>query len=272
MTMGALVMKGAGDVGDAEYVEDLLRTAFDQVREGVQMVRENFESLITVVNQAIDFLNRIGLIPGWPFLVSHWLKHNLEGTLGRIQVTVIEAINKAEEALEHSTPIISLIISSFRWITEVQTPLSDLSSVVSSPRDQNMYSWSGAAASAYHDKVSAQQGAVDQSMNLAAQMSNWLIDIAMSNVDYAVELAKMLSDLAGKLIVAVGEAATVAGVPWALEQASEALSEVLASGLKILVEVGLRLVEAVGNIQDLQSQAGDHSALPGGRWPQAVAG
>jgi hypothetical protein len=256
----------------SEEVEDLLREAFEQVREGVQEVKEGIESLIAVVNQAIDTLNRMGLIPGWPFLVAHWLKHHLEGTLGRIQATVIEAIDKAEEALEHSTPIISLIISSFRWISEVKTPLSDLSSVVSSPRDQNMYSWSGDAASAYHDKVSAQQGAVDQSTNLASWMSGWLVDIATSNAEYATELAKMLSDLAGKLIVAAGEAATVAGVPWALEQASDAMSDVLSSTLKILEEIGLRLVEAVGNIQDLQSQVGDHSALPGGRWPQAVAG
>jgi hypothetical protein len=42
--------------------------------------------------------------------------------------------------------------------------------------------------------------------------------------------------------------------------------------MNTLLTIGQRFVDALGNVRDLATQVGDHSKLPGGRWPQAVSG
>lgn len=248
--------------------EDLFRDALEQVREGARLVTDGFHTLVATVNRAIEMFDRGSVFAPWSKGVVLWLQHGLD----QIRTHVQEAIEIVDRVLERSTPVLSLVVMSFSWVTRVQTPLSDLASTMTSPRDQNLYHWSGAAASIYHDKAGVQRAAVEQSSSNAAFISEWLCGIVESNVDYMVALVEMLTSLARKLTAAAGEAAGVVTAPWAVQQASEVTSGIITDLLDVLVMIGQQFVEVVGNIRDLESQSGDHSALPGGQWPQAIAG
>jgi hypothetical protein len=266
----SMVLIPVPDHGGHDH-EELFREAMDQVRSGVELVVTTFNSFVETVNDRLNYLKGASLltpITPWPSGIVLFIEY----FMGQIRTTVNRAIEMVTDSMERSTPVLSLMRSSFEWITEVQTPLSDLSATVTEPRDLNMYHWSGGAASAYRDKATDQRAAVDQCSHLAAGMSEWLFSIAESNVSYAVELAGMLTDMAGKLTAALGEAATIAGLPWAVEQVSQALSALVTAVQNNLLEIGNRLVEAVGNIRELTSMMGDHRSLPGGKWPEATAG
>ncbi|MGC4750580.1 hypothetical protein ACLQ28_33700 [Micromonospora sp. DT201] len=66
--------------------------------------------------------------------------------------------------------------------------------------------------------------------------------------------------------------ATVIDLPWAISTLAESVGDLVAAGLDVLLTIGQRFVDALGNIRDIATQVGDHSKLPGGRWPEAVKG
>ncbi|WP_349876294.1 hypothetical protein ABIH81_19330 [Micromonospora sp. HUAS YX12] len=101
-------------------------------------------------------------------------------------------------------------------------------------------------------------------------ISQWLFKIARSNVDYAVELAKIVTGLAGKLAQAATEASTVIDIPWAISTLAKSVGDLVTAGLNTLLTVGQRFMDALGNIRDIATQVGDYSKLPGSQWPQAV--
>jgi hypothetical protein len=98
------------------------------------------------------------------------------------------------------------------------------------------------------------------------------VQIAKANVDYAVQLAKVVTELAGQLVHAVVAAGTVFDIPWAIDTLAEMVGTIVTESLNTLLGIAQRFVDALGNVRDIASQTGDHSKLPGGAWPEAVRG
>ncbi|MFC6022324.1 hypothetical protein ACFP2T_39970 [Plantactinospora solaniradicis] len=233
--------------------------AFQQIQEGIKKAVDGFNALVEKVNKWSWLL-------GAPALL--WIKRNLD----RVREALAKVVERAKYAVEHQAPVLSLIVNSFRWVGAVKTPVSDLSLASTEPADQDLPKWTGDAAIAYERKAGQQKGAIDDMVVKAEFISQWLFKIAQSNVDFALELAKIVTGLAKKIIEAAGEAAGVITIPLVVETLSDAVGGLVETGLNRLVEIGSRFVEALGNVRDINGQVGDHSKLPNGRWPEAVTG
>lgn len=234
-------------------------TAFDQIREGIKKAVDAFNDLVNTVNK---WAWLIGAAAMW------WIKNNLDS----IRAALNKMIEKVKYAIEHQMPVLSLINISFRWVREAKTPVSELSFATTEPADEELVKWTGDAASAYARKAGQQKAAVDESVAKAEFISQWLFKIAKANVDFAAELAKIVTGLANKIVEAAAEAGGVITLPLVIETLGNAVGTLVEAGLNVLISVGQRFVDALGNIRDLATQVGDHSKLPGGKWPEAVRG
>ncbi|MEU1964384.1 hypothetical protein ABZ541_04940 [Micromonospora sediminicola] len=241
---------------DLEYGEPFNK-AFDQIRSGIDGAIGSFNEIVERVNEHRWLLGPAGL---W------WIKQNLDATR-RAMNTVLDQV---DHALERQVPVLSLINVSFRWVNNVKTPVSELPFTATEPRSDNIAKWSGDAAIAYNAKATKQKAAIDESVLKAEFISQWLFKIARSNIDYAVELAKIVTGLAGKLAQAATEASTVIDIPWAISTLAKSVGDLVTAGLNTLLTVGQRFMDALGNIRDIATQVGDYSKLPGSQWPQAV--
>ncbi|GAA1363873.1 hypothetical protein [Catellatospora chokoriensis] len=243
---------------DIEYTEPF-RKAFEQIRTGLDRAVEEFNK---IVEQVKDWAWLLGGAALW------WIKNNLDAVREGLQ----KIMDRARYAFDHELPVLSLITTSFTWVDQVKGPVSELSFTTTEPRDQNLAKWTGDTAASYRDKAAKQKAAVDETVAKAEFISQWLFKIAQANVDYAVELAKVVTGLVGKLIQAGVAATTVIDIPWAIDTLAESIGDLIEDGLNNLLTVGGRFVAALGDVRDLATQVGDHSKLPGGRWPEAVRG
>jgi uncharacterized protein YukE len=245
--------------GSATDYSGPFNTAFDQIRENLKKALDDFNKLVDKVN------DHWWLFGAAPML---WMKHNLD----KVRDALKTLGDKVNFALQHQWPVVSLIDTSFDWIGKAKTPTSDLSFAATEPRDENLAKWTGDAASAYNSKATKQKAAIDEAVVKEEFISAWLFKIAKANVDFAATLAKMANDIAGKLAQAVVDAATVIDLPWAIDTLAGLVGTILKDELDALVTIGQKFVDALGNVRDLATQVGDHSKLPGGKWPEAVRG
>jgi len=248
----------AQPMGPQEYTEPLNK-AFDDMREGIDRAVAKFNGLVDKVKQWAWLLGAATLA---------WIKNNLDTAREALELLV----EKAKYATQHQTPVTSLILTSFMWVNQVKTPVSDLSFQSTEPADEEMAKWTGDAAMSYNLKAGKQRAAIDETVIKTEFVSQWLFNIAKANVDFAVELAHVITKFAGHVADAFVEAAGVVTIPWAVDTLGDAAGMLLESGLNHLISIGERFVDALGNVRDLGSQVGDHSRLPGGTWPEAVRG
>jgi hypothetical protein len=244
-----------GGSADYDYVEPF-ETGMRQMGEAIGSVCESFNRVVRYV-----YDHRFQFAP-----VLLVLKKQLD----TMKKGIDQLVGLVKYAVEHHMPVLSLIIQSFRWITQVQTPVSDMSSKVSEPRNPDLAYWEGAGAGEYRRRMGAQKEAVVDVTSRAAFISEWLMKIATANVKYVVELAKTAVDVLSKFVVITVEGVSVVGIAFALDKLAEVVGEAIAEGVKLLVGLGDEFMAAVANIRDIVSQVGDHNKLPGGKWPQAV--
>lgn len=244
--------------GPEEFI-DPLNMALDAIREGITSAVDAYNGLVEKVRDWAWMLGAAAL---------YWIKTNLDSARA-VLATLVE---KAKYAADHQLPVVSLITTSYRWVNQVKTPVSGLSFQVTEPANEELAKWTGDASRSYQAKAVAQRAAVDETVVKAEFISQWLFKIAKANVEYAVELAKVVTTFAGHCVDALVEAAGVVTIPWAVDTLGDAAGMLVERGMNNLLSVGQRFVDALGNVRDLGSQVGDHSRLPSGAWPEAVRG
>lgn len=251
-----------GVLVESELIEPFNK-AFDQIREGIDKAVEAFEK---IVNIAMDW--KWGLAGGTGWAAQWWMKSNLDDIRDALN-SVIERVN---HAVERQLPVVSLIIASFRWLHDVYTPASELPSGITDPISDNFWRWTGVAANAYKAEVTKQVSAAKDIVEKSDFISQWLFKVGQGNLDYAVGLAKIVTGIAGDLAQAASEAVTVIDLPWALSTLAGTIGDLVTAGLDNLLDIGVRFVEALGNVRDIVAEVGDHTNFPGGKWPQTVRG
>jgi hypothetical protein len=232
----------------------------------IQQIRDGFDKAVQAFQDIIDQVNKwawtMGLATWW--MVKNAIDSCVEG-LKRLAQFV-------KQALEHHTPVVSLMIASFRWTGKVKGPVSNLSIKTTRYANDNLYNWSGAAANAYNDKAGLMQGAVDECAARSEFIAGWLFTVTKSNVEYAKTLATIVTFVVGKLVEGASEAGTVIGIPFVCETLGECAGALTEKALNVLMEIGSRLVDALGDVRDIQGSLKDNSRLPNGAWPQVVTG
>jgi len=237
----------------------------------VKEIEDGFHKAQDKYNEIIDNLNswkiRIvlgGLGPAVVWMIKNALQNLAEG-LQRLAKFV-------EEVLKHHTPIVSLMVQSFAWTDKIKGPNSNLSLETTKPASDNLYNWTGAASSAYKDKAGIMKAAVDEITTRSEFMSKWLFTVTKTNVEYVKKLAEIITFVVGKLVDAAAKAGSVIGIPLLGQTIGDAAGGITEKSLNVLLQMGVNLVAALGDVRDVSGAIQDNTKLPNGAWPQVVRG
>lgn len=237
--------------------------AFELAKKAVDEVQKSFQALIDHVSSW-----KVALVIPPPVLL--WIREQIKNVAGHIK----KLIDLVHYAVDHHTPVLSLIVQSFNWLDHVKAPMSELSSLAANPRqgNDNFEQWEGAASKAYSRRITQQTGAVNAVTTNADFISAWLFKIVETNVAYMVELADFAAEMAGEVAQAAADAGTVINIPFAINTLADQVGALVEQSIKQLVNVGERFVQALGNVREITAVLSDHTNFPGSKWPEAVTG
>lgn len=232
-------------------------------------MESDFREVVDKYTTAIDHIS------DWAFLLSPVLLLIKEG-MDSIKEGLDKLAKLIDYALRHQLPVVSLVFQAFRWVHDVQRPLNGVYAhqdpgIPQGPayHNEEIATWEGAAKTVYDGKVTAQVNAVDAMATKADDISQWLMEIAQTNVEYMTKLATMVGDFLKAITEAAIDAATVIGIPFSVSSLSDAISALVSKGIELLVQVANRFMNTLERIRDTNSWMND-KALPAARWPQAV--
>jgi hypothetical protein len=248
----------------------VLKQSVDQMVANHDKVVQLFNQLVGKANTFIQYAPIVS--PGLGGLAVWWVSRNMD----RIRAEIEKLLKIVKEAIERHLPVISLIITSFDWIHDVKTPVSNLVATASGrgsgPENFGFDKWEGSARTAYDRKATIQQDALSEVQARADFISGWLYEVVKGNIGWAVKMVDILTGLVGPLTSAVINAATVVNAPFAIDDCADLISAAIEAGIQALTALVERAVEVIGQMRDLASIVGDQSKLPGGAWPEAVRG
>ncbi|MFI7598999.1 hypothetical protein [Actinoplanes sp. NPDC049681] len=235
------------------------RTAIDKARSGIELIIDGFNKIVDEVSSKRWLLGAAVLL---------WVKEKLDGAREGLQ----KIIDKARYLVEHSTPVVSLILTSFDWLAQVQRPASAAAGRIPVKGDKLIY-WKGAAADAYSAKIPFQQAAASDMATKADFISTWLFTIAKANVEYAVKMGEYIALIAGAVTQAAVDAESVFGIIEAINAVASAAGAVVDKAINQLFSIATRVVDLLKNARDASASINNLEKLAGppvGTWPQAV--
>jgi hypothetical protein len=245
--------------GDIESSRLALEQAFGQMRTGIDTCVDNFNRIVGGVNH-------------WAWLLGPIPMYFIKNHLDDLRDALHDGIEVAEKVLRSGVPVLSLFTTSIDYLNAAQAPVSDIAFDISTPRDDNLHYWSGAASAAYQQKQGAQRSAADKAAENATVISKWLFDVGKTNVAYAVEIVQMLVDAGAELVNVVVDAASVIDLQFSLDHLAEAVRKLITAAVNQLVGLANKFVATLGDCRELLARRNDHGAFADGRWPQAVYG
>ncbi|WP_307850578.1 hypothetical protein [Micromonospora sp. H61] len=252
-------------------------TPTEELEQSILVQRGMFIGAFEVIEPAVDLLiakfnELVGEVKQSAWLLGPAAIFMVKRDLGTLRAALEQLIGKVEYALEHQVPVLSLIQASFGWLAEVKRPISDLSVATVQPDNRNFAKWMGDAANAYNAGAAIQRAAVDEVTSRAEFISKWLFDVVTANVDYAIGLAQVVTDVLGRIAQGLADVAGVVTIPWAMDLLAESVGDIVEGTFNHLLTVAQRQFDAAGMMRDVAGQITDRSKLPGGKWPQMVTG
>ncbi|GAA4603708.1 hypothetical protein BJY16_004718 [Actinoplanes octamycinicus] len=280
MTQPGTPAQAGSEVGFMPEALNLFRKAVEGLELGIKALRAG---LTTFVNEVDAFLARAeeGLRNGhWWDKLAEWVTSTIADVLAHIRDLLEDVRQKvdqilamAEKAVVGTTPVLSLFSAGMDWATKVNTPLSEVGPDLSASGKIDF--WRTPAYLTFKTRVEDQADAITSVVEKVKATSRWLSDVAEANTSYMVGLAGYASDVGGALATAAADVAQIgAGNAVAAEEAVLDMSDVVgqtvtAIGKYVSGVVG-RLAQVMNQVNELVTEYGDHSGLPGGRWPKAV--
>jgi hypothetical protein len=240
----------------------------------VKEIEDGFHKAVAKYHEIIDNLNswhiQLALMAlGGSGAAIIWL---IKRSLQKLAEGLQRLAKFVQEVLKHHTPIVSLIVQSFEWTNKIKGPNSNLSLKCVQYDSDNMFNWTGAAATAYNNKAAIMKAAVDEITTRAEFMSKWLFTVTKTNVEYVKKLAEIITFLIGKLVDAAAKAGSVIGLPLLGQTIGDAAGGLTEKSLNVLIQMGVNLVTALGDVRDVSGAIQDNTRLPNGSWPQVVRG
>ena len=192
----------------------------------------------------------------------------IHDALVEIRDQLDQLVDLAQEVSANGTPVVSLFIECFSWLSDVMQPASEIAARSDKPADDNLVHWTGGAAGAYRAKQAMQKTALDKMVENADQMSQWLGHIGQANVQYAATLLSRLAGVAAKLTEAA--ALSAMGHPAAVSTLADQVTELVKIGLDELKELANGIARMILEMRDLAALQMRHTEFENGDWPQAV--
>jgi ABC-type transporter Mla subunit MlaD len=258
------------------------RMAVHLVQDGLTQLENAWNALIDWVNGVLDKVRQALQDENvfqwaWQKLFGELddLAKKIQSLVNEINPKIAQVFDALHRAVNGAAPVESLFEVGLDWATTVNPRLSDMGPDMTG--EGTIDAWRGPAANTYGKRVADQVDALDSVVDKVKSTATWLAGVGQANLGYLAELADQGAELA-KLIIALtaDTAETAAGAATqavvALDHTSELVGEVAAKVITYLTALADRLAEVLAQVTELAAEYGDHSGLPGGRWPQAVNG
>jgi len=235
-----------------------------EFEKAVRDISESITKAVTGFNTLVGKINDKAWALGGSML---WIKHKLDGVRDNLK----KLIEKVKWVVEHAGGVPSLIITSFKWLSLVQTPTSSIAGRIGT-KDVVLVKWQGDAATVYTERIVGQQNACTDLATKADFISTWLFTIAKGNVEYAVKAAENISLMAGEMAQAAIDAAGVFTMLEAVNTLAGLCGTRVENALNMLFDIANKLVDTWQKMRDVNASMGNKAAWtgPGGSWPQAV--
>jgi len=179
-------------------------------------------------------------------------------------------LDVADRVINHSAPIVSLFLTSMRWVDDAMSPISDIHSRIWTVRDgRDLADWDGQARTAYDDIVAQQQETTNAAKDLAAFMSSWVAEIAEDNVGYVKQLLDRLGDIVSTIAAGIVALVDSWGV-FTLLKIAELVGQFVGEAISQLGEIAVQIASALSRIIEAEQVLTDYSYFPDGTWPAAV--
>lgn len=256
------------------------RTAKDLLSVAVGNIRKEWDALVKRINDLLARLEKeLNNDSVWATL-SEWWTDKIKDAVERVHVLVKEIGQKVSDALgtldkvvAGSVPVLSLFDVGLDWAVKVNTPLSELGPDMTG--GGAIDAWRGPAKVTYEKRVLDQIDAVEATTGKVKTVASWLGTVAEANTAYMVQLADRAAEIVGALVAVVIDGAETAGgaitqIVITLQHCSELIGECVKQALQYLTNLANRLASVVKQITDVAGEYGDHTGLPGGKWPSPV--
>lgn len=241
--------------------------------EDAESTTAEFKKLI---DQLVQWVN--DMVNGFREFVGKWADSAWRYVLGPAVIAfdrgmkalsekLTKIVEDIKKILEHSTPIVSIIVQGFSWLEDAQRPASQLQGVVKEHPDANFGYWEGAARNAYNDAVDLQHAALGAIKTKADNISSWLLDIAKANIMFVKELGDAFAAIAGEFVAVLLEAGTIVGALEAIGEAGKLVEKLVTTAGQRLTKVVEMYSEAVGRTRDATSIQYDAAEFPHDKWP-----
>jgi len=268
---------------DSEFAPLIMssyRQGVSALEQGLAGIKREWQALIDRINALLKRVeHELNSDSIWATISEWWTSkiadavekvHRLVEEIGKKVNQLLDAVQKA---VSGSVPVGSLFEVGLDWATKVNPPLSDLGpDMTGSGKIDN---WRGPAKLTYEKRVQDQIDAVDSTVGKVKATSGWLADVAQANTAYMVQLGERAAEVVGALVAVVIDGTETAGgaitqIVITLQHLSEFIGTCVTQILQYVVNLANRLAEVLKQITTLAGEYGDHTGLPGGKWPQPV--
>jgi hypothetical protein len=241
-------------------------TAYSQLFEqAVEKARQVITDAVTKFNEVVQRIHD----KAW--MIRPALGY-VQGQLKLIGDGLAKVVQLVQYAMNHQTPVVSLIVQSFNWLDDVKKPMSGILSDIPVVRNEDFGKWRGEAATVYAGKVTAQKAAITDVTAKAEFISAWLFKIAKDNVAYMTELAKIGGEILAHIGTLAVKAGTIVGIPFAVDDIADMVGKAISTGINSLLGIAQKFVDTLEDVRNLKSELAELASLPNGAWPQAVRG
>lgn len=264
----------------APLIMSNFRNGVSALEEGLAGVRHEWQSL---VNRVSDLLARVEHELNddsiWATISEWWTEKIAEAVrkvhrmVEQIGAKISQLLDAVQQAVSGAVPIGSLFEVGFNWATAVNPLLSDLGPDMTG--SGKIDSWHGPAKVTYEKRVQDQIDAVESTVSKVKVTSAWLADVAQANTAYIVQIGERAAEVLGALAAVVVDGAETAGgavtqIVITLQHLSELIGTAVTQVLQYVLNLANRLAEVLKQLNTLAGEYGDHTGLPGGKWPQSV--
>ncbi|HWS36137.1 MAG TPA: hypothetical protein VN408_25805 [Actinoplanes sp.] len=259
---------------------DTFRAAVSELEKAVRNIRAVWDGLIQAVQEMVAAV-RGKLDASWWGAVVAWFSDDVKDVLKSIEnilteagLKVAEILDRLERSVNGAVPVRSLFTVALDWSTKVNTTLSKIVPDVQQSGDID--SWHGPAHATYLIRENEQEKAADHVTEAVKEISLWLSEVGVANVDFIANLFAQAGQVIEKIVEVTADVTVVTTTADPLS-AQETINDLAASLGRFasnittyLGTLGSRLAEVVGMVTEIAAVHSDSRDFPGGDWPSAV--
>jgi hypothetical protein len=237
---------------------DRYQRVIKELENGLEQLRAKVQQIAPAVNRAVNNVNMPQIV-----------RDAIVAAARKLIQLIVSVINKILELLRGAIAPVYMFRFAFEW-QEVRGLTTGVAGALKSPTLTVDTHWKGPAADAYARIIRPQSDAAARIGAIADKTAGGLTVSAAAGLAFYVTLGVIVVKLIAATVACIAAFGSAvfswAGVLLILEEAGINSAVIVTAVAALTAVLGVQASQMVA----LHGEAGDMSAFPNGRWPQAV--